>query len=53
MLAGSDRLAGKADDLVIAPHRVTSGDGVRRDFVAGRNQSPGGDRLHTGTSDQL
>ena len=53
MLASRYGLAGKADDLVIATHRLAQGNGTRGDFVPGRYQAPGGDAFNRGAAHQL
>ncbi len=42
VLAGADVLAGKADDLAVAPHRFATGDRAGGDLVAGRDQADHG-----------
>lgn len=45
VLPRTDRLAGEADDLAIAPDRLAGGQRPRRHLVAGRNQSGNGHRF--------
>jgi hypothetical protein len=56
MLAGRDGLRGGADDLAIAPHRLTGGDGAAGHLVAGRHQARdhhGAFSGERGTAEQL
>ena len=53
MLAGGNRFAGKADDLVVAAHRLAGRDGVRGDLVASRDQTLDDDTLGRRTADEL
>ncbi len=53
VLAGRDRLAGEADDLVVAAHRLAGGDGARGDLVARGDQPPDGDVLDLGAAHEL
>jgi hypothetical protein len=53
VLAGRDRLACEADDLVVAAHRLALGDGAHRDLVAGRDQAARRHALDRRAADQL
>ena len=53
MFAGRNRPAGKANDLVVAPHRLTRDDGAAGNLVTGRDQTTGRHALDCGTAHQL
>ena len=53
MFPRRDGLAGKADDLVVATHGLTCGDGAGGDFVARRNQATHSDVFHGRTAHEL
>ncbi len=53
VLAGRDRPAGEADDLVVAAHRLAGGDRPGGDLVPGRDQALDDHVLGGGAADEL
>ena len=53
MLARCDGLVRKANDLVVAAHRLAQGDGACGDFVARRNQAAHGYAVHGASAHEL
>jgi len=53
VFAGSDRLAGKTDDLVVAAHRLAGGNRPHRHLVAGGYQSTHAHAFDVHAADEL